>query len=109
PPEEGASGGFSAGGTLLSLGLMGGEDQAAKLAQRFGIRDLQIGTTETARGTEAEVGGYLTSRLYVRYGAGLENQGNSVTFQYRLTPRLLVEAISGVDEALDLLYTFTIE
>lgn len=109
PPEEGASGGFSAGGTLLSLGLMGGEDQAARLAQRFGIRDLQIGTTETARGTEAEVGGYLTSKLYVRYGAGLESQGNSVTFQYRLTPRLLVEAISGVDEALDLLYTFTIE
>jgi translocation and assembly module TamB len=110
PPPEGTTGTeFSAGGTLLSLGLLGGEAQAAKLAERFGISDLQISTTQGENGAQAEVSGYLAKRLYVRYGAGLDKQGNTVTFQYQLTKRLVIEALSGLNDALDLIYTFTID
>ncbi len=110
PPPEGTPGTeFSAGGTLLSLGLLGGEAQAAKLAERFGISDLQISTTQGDNGAQAEVSGYLAKRLYVRYGAGLDKQGNTITFQYQLTKRLVIEALSGMNEALDLIYTFTID
>lgn len=100
---------FSAGGTLLALGLAGGGDQAEKLAKQFGISDFQIGTVEGAGGVEAEVSGYLSPKLYVRYGRGIAQGSNSVTFQYRLTPRLLVETISGIESALDLLYSFTLD
>ena len=53
--------------------------------------------------------GYLADRLYVRYGASLGNEGNSITFQYQLTKRLVIEALSGLNDALDLIYTFTID
>jgi len=111
PPPEGTTGTeFSAGGTLLSLGLLGGQEQAEKLAQRFGITDLQIGTSQGTDGTsQAEVSGYVADRLYVRYGAGLDKQGNTITFQYQLTKRLVIEALSGLNDALDLIYTFTID
>src|SRR6185503_6049871 len=51
------TGGYSASGALLSLGLAGSEDKAGQLAQKFGISDLQLGTSEGSNGTEAEVSG----------------------------------------------------
>lgn len=100
---------ISAGGTLLALGLAGSGEQASRLAQQFGIGDFQIGTVSGSNGTEAEMSGYLTPQLYVRYGRGLLQRSNTVTFQYRLTPRLLIETVSGIEDALDILYSFNIK
>ena len=99
----------SAGGTLLALGLAGSGEQAGRLAKQFGIGDFQIGTVAGSNGTEAEMSGYLTPQLYVRYGRGLLQRSNTVTVQYRLTPRLLIETVSGIEDALDLLYSFNIK
>jgi translocation and assembly module TamB len=100
---------FSASGALLSLGLSGSEDRAAKLAQKFGITDLQLSTTQGVNGSEAELSGQLSQDLYVRYGRGLGQASNSITFQYKLTPKLLIETTSGIENALDLLYSFNIK
>ncbi|MDX9873892.1 MAG: translocation/assembly module TamB domain-containing protein [Spongiibacteraceae bacterium] len=109
PPEAGATQQVSAAGALLSLGVAGSGDQTARLAERFGIRDFQVSTYETETGTQAAVSGYLSPRLYVRYGAGLRDGTNTIAFQYRLTSKLVLEAVSGLEEALDLLYSFTID
>lgn len=104
------TGGFTASGALLSLGLAGSESKAGQLAEKFGITDLQLGTSEGKNGeSEAEVSGQLGKDLYVRYGRGLGEKSNSVSFQYRLTQRLMIETISGVEDALDLLYSFEIK
>jgi translocation and assembly module TamB len=111
-PVAGTTGtsGYSASGALLSLGLAGSESRAGQLAEKFGITDLQLGTSETKNGqSEAEVSGQLGKDLYVRYGRGLGQQGNSISFQYRLTPRLMIETISGIEDALDLLYSFEVK
>lgn len=101
---------YSASGALLSLGLAGSESRAGQLAEKFGITDLQLGTAESKNGqSEAEVSGQLGKDLFVRYGRGLGQQSNSISFQYRLTPKLMIETISGVDDALDLLYSFEIK
>jgi translocation and assembly module TamB len=100
---------FSASGALLSLGLSGSEDHAGKLAEKFGIKDLQLGTAQGANGEEAELSGQLSQDLYVRYGRGLGEASNSITFQYRLTPQLMIETISGVENVLDLLYSFNVK
>lgn len=101
---------YSASGALLSLGLAGSEDRAGKLASKFGISDLQLGTSEDSSGnTEAEISGQLGQDLYVRYGRGLGQRSNSISFQYRLTPKLMIETISGIEDALDLLYSFEIK
>ncbi|MET0377960.1 MAG: translocation/assembly module TamB domain-containing protein [Spongiibacteraceae bacterium] len=101
---------FSAGGSLLSLGLAKGEDQAAKLAEKFGIRGLTLGTAAASDGTtQAEVSGYLFRKLYVRYGRSLGQNADSVTLQYQLSPNLMIQSISGIEEVLELIYTFTID
>jgi translocation and assembly module TamB len=108
--SQSGGGEFSAGGTLLSLGLSSGEDQAAKLAEKFGIRGLQLGTAAASDGsTEAEVSGYLFRDLYVRYGRSLGQNVDSVTLQYQLSPNLMIQTVSGIEEALDLIYTFTLD
>lgn len=109
-PTAGGNGQFSASGALLSLGLAGSEGQASKLAEKFGITDLQLGTTQSATGgDEAELSGQLSQNLYVRYGRGLGEGDNSITFQYRLTPQLMIETISGIENALDVLYSFSVK
>ncbi len=101
---------FSAGGSLLSLGLSKGEDQAAKLAEKFGIRGLTLGTAAAGDGTtQAEVSGYLFRKLYVRYGRSLGENADSVTLQYQLSPNLMIQSISGIEEVLELIYTFTLD
>ena len=111
-PVAGATGtsGYSASGALLSLGMAGSEGKAGQLAQKFGITDLQLGTSESATGeSEAEVSGQLGKDLFVRYGRGLGQRSNSISFQYRLTPKFMIETISGIEDALDLLYSFEIK
>ncbi|HLV35275.1 MAG TPA: translocation/assembly module TamB domain-containing protein, partial [Spirillospora sp.] len=101
---------FSAGGSLLSLGLAGGEEQAAKLAQKFGISGFSIGTTAAQDGgTEAEVSGYVFRDLYVRYGRNLGEQVDSVTLQYPLTEKLMIQTISSIEQTVELIYTFTVD
>ncbi len=65
-----------------------------------------MGTATGAYGTEAQISAYVLPRLYVRYGVSLEQDAASFTVQYQLTSRLFLEAISGLDNALDLIYTF---
>ncbi len=111
-PVTGATGtnSYSASGALLSLGLAGSENKAGQLAEKFGITDLQLGTgQDTSGNSEAEVSGQLGKDLYVRYGRGLGQQSNSISFQYRLTPKLMIETISGIEDALDLLYSFEVK
>lgn len=109
-PTTSGDGQFSASGALLSLGLSGSEGHASQLAEKFGITDLQLGTAQSASGgDEAELSGQLSQNLYVRYGRGLGEGGNTITFQYKLTPQLMIETISGIENALDLLYSFSIK
>lgn len=109
-PTTNSGSGPNASGALLSLGMAGSESTAGRLASKFGIRDLQLGTTETSAGdTEAEVSGQLSDDLQVRYGHDIGQRANSISFQYRLTPKLVIETISGIENALDLLYSFEIK
>lgn len=106
PGQNTAANDVMAENVLMSLGLAGSEGTAAKLAERFGVKDLQLGTGTGAYGTEAQVSAYLLPNLYVRYGVSLEQDADTITFQYQLTPRLFLEAVSGIDSALDIIYSF---
>jgi translocation and assembly module TamB len=108
PPSRSIGGEFNPGSTLLSLGLAGSNKPAAALAERFGIRDLELSADTTDQGVEAELSAYLTPKLQVRYGYAMGDSSNTITLQYRLAKNLVVEAISGAAQALDFLYTFEI-
>ncbi len=52
------------------------------------------------------VSGYVPLGLQVKYGVGYLTPLATLTLRYRLMPKLYLEAVSGVDQALDLLYQF---
>jgi translocation and assembly module TamB len=54
-----------------------------------------------------QLSGYLTPDLYLRYGVSTFEKVNTFRLRYRLTPRFFVEAVSGVENAVDFLYSFS--
>lgn len=44
--------------------------------------------------------------LKVKYGVGIFDSLATLTLRYRVIPKLYVEAAIGVDQALDMLYSF---
>ena len=50
--------------------------------------------------------GYVLPDLKVKYGVGIFDSLATLTLRYRVIPKLYVEAATGVDQALDMLYSF---
>jgi translocation and assembly module TamB len=90
----------------LSLGVFGGKDFANSLARELGIRDFELGTAGEGEETQVELSGYLTPDLLVRYGIGVFEPVNTLTLRYRINDRFFIEAVSGLERALDFFYEF---
>lgn len=88
----------------LALGLAGGAPVAKGLADRLGIQDFQLESSGSGLSTSVVASGYLTSKLSLRYGVGVFEQGNTLALRYELSRRLYLEAASGVASSLDLFY-----
>ena len=91
---------------LLSLSIAGGEGYAQSLARKLGVHDLEISANTSQDESEFNIGGYLSSRVYVQYGRNLSATLNSFVVRYRVQENLFLEAISGLESSLDVLYTF---
>ena len=90
----------------LSLGVLGGKGFASSLAGELGISDFELGTAGEGEETQVELSGYLTPDLLVRYGIGVFEPVNTLTLRYRINDRFYVEAVSGLESALDFFYEF---
>lgn len=90
----------------LGLGLMGGRGIASSLADQLGVEDFQLETAGSGENTQVAVSGYVAPNLLVRYGIGVFSPENILTLRYQLTEQLYLEAVSGMESALDLFYSF---
>ncbi|UEA16300.1 translocation/assembly module TamB [Pasteurella canis] len=102
---EAGSGG-SIGAALLGLGLAKSGKAVGGLGQAFGIQDLNLGTQGVGDSSKVVVSGNITPRLQVKYGVGLFDGLAEFTVRYRLLPKLYLQSVSGVTQAVDLLYQF---
>ncbi|MGC6376801.1 translocation/assembly module TamB domain-containing protein [Bisgaard Taxon 45] len=102
---EAGSGG-SIGAALLGLGLAKSGKVVGGLGQAFGIQDLNLGTQGVGDSSKVVVSGNITPRLQVKYGVGLFDGLAEFTVRYRLIPKLYLQSVSGVTQAVDLLYQF---
>lgn len=93
----------------LALGVYGGGGAAGALAERLGVQDFEIEATGEGDTTQVVVSGFLTPRVYVAYGVGVFEPINTLTLRYHLTWQMYLEAVSGVENALDLMYRFEID
>lgn len=91
---------------LINLGLSQGSQVFESLGDAVGISGLGLDTEGVGDSSQLVVSGYVLPGLKVKYGVGIFDSLATLTLRYRVIPRLYVEAVSGVDQALDLLYAF---
>lgn len=91
---------------LVGLGAATGGQVLGKIGDVVGIEDLGVDTTGVGDSAQVVVSGYILPGLQLKYGIGIFDSLATLTLRYRLMPRLYLEAVSGVSQALDLLYRF---
>ena len=91
---------------LINLGLSQGSHVFESLGDAVGISGLGFETEGVGDSSQLVVSGYVLPGLKVKYSVGIFDSLATLTLRYRVIPRLYVEAVSGVDQALDLLYSF---
>lgn len=91
---------------LIGLGVSQTGSIVGAIGDAVGIRDLGIDTAGVGDSSQVVVSGYILPGLQLKYGVGIFDSLATITLRYRLLPSLYVEAISGVNQVFDVLYSF---
>ncbi|ARU57292.1 hypothetical protein OLMES_3251 [Oleiphilus messinensis] len=108
PDSESQAGGGLVGNLLLSRAGLGADWLNDNVMSRFGVSDFQVSTQAEDGGTSVQLSGYLSPDLYLRYGVNLFDQVNTLAMRYRLRSNLFIEAMTGLDSSLDVIYSFEV-
>ncbi|MDC9580831.1 translocation/assembly module TamB [Xenorhabdus sp. PR6a] len=104
--EKGDSDNSQMAAMLIGLGIAQSGQLVGKIGETFGVSDLALDTQGVGDKSQVVVSGRITNDLQVKYGVGIFDSLATLTLRYRVMPRLYLEAVSGIDQALDLLYEF---
>jgi translocation and assembly module TamB len=88
----------------ISLGLNQALPVVQQLSSALKVDELGMDTTETG-GTAVVVGEQLGKNLFIRYSYGVFDKLGTVKATYKLGRRISIEASSGEEQALDLIYS----
>jgi len=91
---------------LVGLGVAQSGQIVGKIGETFGVSNLALDTAGVGDSSQVVVSGYIMPGLQVKYGVGIFDSLATLTLRYRLMPKLYLEAVSGIDQALDVLYQF---
>jgi len=91
---------------LVGIGVAQSGKLVGKIGEAFGVSNLALDTAGVGDSSQVVVSGYVLPGLQVKYGVGIFDSLATLTLRYRLMPKLYLEAVSGLDQALDLLYQF---
>lgn len=94
---------------LLGFGLGQSENMVTNIGQKLGFKDVNLDTSGQGENTQLSVSGYVAPGVQLRYGVGVFNTASEVAIRYELLPQLYIEAVSGLSNALDIYYSFSIE
>lgn len=89
---------------IASLGIKKSKSLTNELSETFGLDVLTIESESGLEQSSLTIGKYLTPRLYVKYVIGLFDQLTKFALEYRLTEHIVVEAQSGKDQSMDIIY-----
>ena len=88
-----------------SIGLIGGEKLVKRFAQRFGIDEVKVQSSNTTQEASLVLGKYLSPQLYLRYAIGFGQAVSTLQLQYQLTEHWVLRTESGESQAADILFT----
>ncbi len=92
--------------SLIGMSIASSGKLVGELGEVFGVSDLTLDTEGAGDNSQVTVSGYLTRDLQLKYGIGIFQPIGQFTLRYRLMRSLFLEAVSGLDNAVDLLYKF---
>nr|WP_314264141.1 translocation/assembly module TamB domain-containing protein [uncultured Moellerella sp.] len=104
--ESGDSNGSQMTSMLIGLAAAQSGQLVGRIGETFGVSDLALDTQGVGDKSQVVVSGKLTNDLQIKYGVGIFDSLATLTLRYRVMPKLYLEAVSGVNQALDLLYQF---
>ncbi|RKR06188.1 autotransporter secretion inner membrane protein TamB [Kushneria sinocarnis] len=108
PDAEGGSSSDALTSALVGLSLSRSGRAIGALGETFGVQDLSLESSGSGEDSQVMVSGYLFDRLRISYGVGLFSPIAELTLRYKLVQDLYLQAVSGANQALDLLYTFSL-
>ena len=86
---------------LIGMGVAQSGQLVGKIGEAFGVSNLALDTQGVGDSSQVVVSGYVLPGLQVKYGVGIFDSLATLTLRYRLMPKLYLEAVSGLDQALD--------
>lgn len=89
----------------LAMGLSGGDRIARSLADRFGIDELHVDSSDDGSQASLVLGRYLSPKLYISYGVGLIEAVNTINVRYQISDKWQLTGESGLHQGADILYT----
>ena len=89
-----------------ALNLTGKTGAIGMLGERLGLSDLTIGTQGDSDSTEVAVSGRLSEKVWLSIGRGVFQPSQSVTVRYQINRRLSLEALSALESAITLFYSW---
>lgn len=93
-------------GILLGAGLSQANDLVSGIGENLGLRDLSLDSSGSGDATKVSISGYVFPGLQIQYGVGVFSSMGEVKVKLELLPRLYLQALSGLNQALDLFYNF---
>ena len=94
---------------LVNFGVSQIGGAVSSLGEKIGLSEVTLDTEGSGDDTQVTIGGNIAPGLRLQYGAGVFNSIAEVKVRYELLPRLYVQAVSGLAQAIDLFYQFRIE
>ncbi|MGI9279191.1 MAG: autotransporter assembly complex protein TamB [Endozoicomonas sp.] len=94
---------------LVGIGVSQFGGIATSIGETFGFSDVSLDTKGSGDDTQITIGGYIAPGLRLEYGAGVFSSVSEVKVRYELMPRLYLQVVSGLAQAVDIFYRFTIK
>jgi translocation and assembly module TamB len=94
---------------LIGFGMSKAENGIGKVGRKLGVEDLALDASGQGDETKISVSGYVAPGVQLRYGVGVFDSASEVALRYQMSPNLYLEAVSGLSNALDIYYQFSVD
>jgi translocation and assembly module TamB len=91
---------------MIGAGLGQTNGVVSDVASNFGLKDAGFDTSGSGSDTKVNLSAYLLKDLQLQYGVGVYSAVSEVKLKYFLLPQLYLQAVSGLDQAVDIFYKF---
>ncbi|MFY8272696.1 translocation/assembly module TamB domain-containing protein [Pseudoalteromonas sp. SSDWG2] len=94
---------------LLAQGMNRSESIVSSVGEAFGLSDVTLNSSGSGDNTKVEIAGYIAPGIQVKYSVGVFESISEVAVRYQVLQKLYIEATSGLNQTLDVLYRFDID